>query len=682
MKYITRILGIACMAMSFFACSEDSFEVFQPQQYADDVSYSINFSLQLQEPVTRSFVYGEDGTDEKGVQTMQLLCFDASGLYLGIRGAQIGATGFEGKITGTVPQGTARIHFVANRKLSPALDFPAGTPEADVMQSDALSTMYDFEAIIYWGYKKFDTAEAMNAWLKGEDVSSGKYVYMIRDRAKIKLSLNEDNTNIIEGCTVTEVTWRIHNGHESGYIAPKQGEWANYTRTNTGSLNPEDQAKIVSNASCNANNSERYTIINDDDLFEPAATPQYLFDDNNIKDDEMKQVVKAILKVKYTDSNGAHTKYFVTLVKAPDETYIPIIRNYTYQLHVTSLDLDLSYDTLEDAINGTKYANGDVEVSRNLTDINNEDNSLQIQLPTETTSIVFNMVTAQGETNKQMQFVIIKTTDLSDAGVDPSAVRVYWEKGISSGTTSGGITDYVQLQETPVTKANGTFTIPVTISDVPLTLQNDWLVVEYTDSQKRTLRRYIRVYVINQFTFLTNPTLTKESNGDYKLSFKIPPLEAVNLGDPMYPEGLYPIDVKFTTNTLKAWSINGTSQAYGSFGVSVESTSIYTDTGTGLSYDLFETDSSKPNYAFESAAYTQVSTNDAAQNANWWYQPTGNWDYWYTYSVKEYPTNGVVNIYFKDVTGSLNYTTTHSNVGLYLYVRYFGKIYAMTVARN
>ncbi len=666
--------------MSFCACSEDSFEVFQPQQSADDVSYSINFSLQLQEPVTRSVVYGEDGTDEKGVQSMQLLCFDASGLYLGIRDAELGTTGFEGEITGTVPQGTARIHFIANRELSIPLDFTNGTPEADVMQSDALSTLYSHKAICYWGYKKLGTAAEMSAWLKGDDTSSGNTVLMIRDRAKIKLSVNSDKTEIIKGCTVTEVTWRIHNGHESGYIAPKPAEWDDYTRNNTNGSTPESQAKTVSNALCNANDSERYTIINDDDLFEADIIPQYLFDDNNVKDGLMKQVVKVILKVKYTSGGSSDTKYFVTLVKALDETYIPIIRNYTYQLTVTSLDLDLSYDTLGDAINGTLYANGDVEVSRSLTDINNDANSLQIKLPTETTSIVFNRATDSGDTNNNMQFVIIKNSDLSDAGVAAGEVKVYWEKGTYPGTTEGGIEEFVQLQDTPVTKnTDGMFTIPVTVSAPPSDLQNDWLVVEYADGTNSVLRRYIHVYVIDQFKFLTDPTLTKESNGDYKLSFQIPPLTADTLGDPMYPEGLYPIDVKFTTSTLKAWSTNGTIEAYGSFGVSVESTSTYTDTGTGLSYNLFDAS------AFESTAYTQVSSYATANMDNWWYQPysttkgSGYWDYWYTYSVKQYPTNGIVNIYFKDVTGSLNYTNTHANVGLYLYIRYFGKIYAMTV---
>ena len=677
--------------MSFYACSEDSLEVWQqPQQYADDVSYSINFSLQLQEPVTRSVVYGEDGgTPEVGVKTMQLLCFDASGLYLGIRPATLGSEGFEGTIKGTVPQGTAHIHFVANRQLSPALDFPVGTPETRVMQSDALSTMYDYPAICYWGYRAFDTAEEMNNWLQGKNVTEeNKIVYMIRDRAKIKLSLN-DFDKIIKGCTVTEVKWKIHNGHTSGYLAPLTG-WDQYTKVNT-------ESKIVSNAKVSDNGSERYSLLDfvdsdsEDDIagyFEAYENPQYLFDDDNEVSEDMKGVVKVILRVRYTEGNSSKLKYFVTLVKAIDETYIDITRNYTYTLHVTGLDLDLSYDTLEDAINGTFYANGDVDVSRDLTDINNDDYSLQIKLPTETTSIVFNMLTTGSETNDNMQFAVIKVDDTAE-DVDIKNIKVKWEHGKSDGATAGGIESYVQLQNPiVVSKGGGMFYIPVKVVQLPTNLQNDWLVVEYT-ANNRTLRRFIHVFVINQFKFLTNPVLSEVKNTegkvtDYILSFQIPPTTAANVGDPMYPAGLYPIDVMFATNTLKAWSIDGSSEVYGSFGTSLVSTSNFTDSRTELSYNLFDES------GFETG-YVKISTNVAGQNTNWWYQPyntstkKGAWDFWYTYSIKEYPFNatgldddGIVNIYFKDVRSQLKYATVE-NVGLYLYVRYFGKIYGMNV---
>lgn len=699
MKYITKILGIACLALSFYACSEDSLEVWQqPQQYADDVSYSINFSLQLQEPVTRSsYVYGEDGDKEKGVQSMQLLCFDASGLYLGIRDAVIGAeagdtsedTKYRGKFKGTVPQGTARIHFVANRSLSIPLDFSVGTPEEDVMKSETLSTLYGFEHICYWGYKSFSSADAMNTWLKGEGADNT--VYMIRDRAKIKLTLNKLD-QIIKNATVTDVRWRIHNGHTSGYIAPQKMDWANYTKT-TGS-------KTVSNAKSNFNSSVRYKIHGEESLADPYTVPQYLFDDDNEPGSDFSGAVKVILSVTYTTSeNDTDTKYFAILIKGDQDQYIDIIRNYVYNLKVTTLDMDVAYDTWDAAVDGTKFANGEVDISRDITDVNNDTYSLQIKLPTETTSIVLNMVTPEGdEPNKQIKFAIGK---LISSAENPALgdVHIHWENGISPDATNGGISGqsgednkYVTLGETTVD--GGTFTIPVTVNKLPTDLKSDWLVVEFTKDGK-TLRRYIHVFVINQFQFLVKPTLkaVPGRNGEYVLNFTIPKDELTQdqIEHPenysaddlrLYPKGLYPIDVMFATNTLKAWSIDGSTPNYGLFGVSKESTSIYEDKVTKLKYDLFNKS------AFESDAYTQVSSNNATTDrSNWWYQQyntttnQGAWDFWYTYSIKQYPTNGVVNIYFKDVTGNLNYTTTHSNVGLYLYIRYFGKIYAMTVAR-
>lgn len=671
MKYITKILGIACMALSFFACSEDRFEVFQPMQSADDVSYSINFSLQLQEPVTRSsYVYGEDGENDKGVQTMQLLCFDASGLYLGIRTATLGATGVGGTITGTVPQGTAHIHFVANRKLSIPLDFSVGTPEADVMKDQALSTMYDFNAICYWGYKGFDSAEAMDTWLNGQGTDNT--VYMIRDRAKIKLTLNKLD-QIIENATVTEVKWRIHNGRTSGYIAPNKSDWIDYTKTTTGAT-----PKIVSKAKSNDNGSKRYSIKGDaeKERADLNNVPQYLFDDNNEPGSDYKGAVKVILQVKYTSGGTENTKYFATLIKGQDDKFIPIIRNYVYNLHVTTLDMDVAYDTWDAACDGTLFANGEVDIDRNITDVNNDDYSLQIKLPSETTSIVLNMVTPEGKPNTQMQFAIGKLTNDAE---DPTVadVSVHWEHGISPHTTEGGIESYVKLVD--INQEGNLFTVPVNVSNLPKTLQNDWLVVEFTKDDK-TLRRFIHVYVINQFKFLTYPTLKKETNGDYKLSFQIPPTTATNVGDPMYPDGLYPIDVMFATSTLKAWSIDGSTPNYGLFGVSKESTNIYEDIVTKQSYNLFASSAFEVVKDEETGAtikdYTQVSNHTT--KVNWWYQPNDCWDYWYTYSIKQYPTGGVVNIFFKDVRSQLQYANV-GNVGLYLYVRYFGKIYGMNV---
>ena len=197
-------------------------------------------------------------------------------------------------------------------------------------------------------------------------------------------------------------------------------------------------------------------------------------------------------------------------------------------------------------------------------------------------------------------------------------------------------------------------------------LQDEWIVVKHKASG---LTRYIHVYVIDQFRYKIYPTL-KAAGNDYVLSFQLPPMEHTQFladGSPdpdelIYPESLYPIDVKFTTNTLNAYGITQGNTNYGLFGVSVESTS-------GLvSGDNFETGYNSP-----------VSSTSPSDMSHWYFQQGGKfWDFWYTYSLKTYPTDGIVNIYFKDVTDHIKYAEVNE-VGLFLYVKYFGKNYSVPV---
>ena len=134
----------------------------------------------------------------------------------------------------------------------------------------------------------------------------------------------------------------------------------------------------------------------------------------------------------------------------------------------------------------------------------------------------------------------------------------------------------------------------------------------------------------------------------------------------VYPQELYPIEVKFTTNTLNAY---GTSQGvtnYGLFGVAVESTS-------GLvTVENFEDEYDDP----------VSSTDYAADRTHWYYQQGGNfWDFWYTYSLKTCPEDGLVNIYLKDVRQNIAYANV-ADVGLFLYVEYFGKNYSIPLSTD
>ena len=667
MKYLFRIGIVVAIALGFAACDNTSDFINPNGSQPGDMQVNLKFSLADKAKQTRSIVSGE----ETVVTVMQLVCFDADGKYVGIRNAEDvtsnGASGsfFDtGEIKGTVPQGTSRIHFIANSSLTiPLLQSTVGMSESEVMNSMELSTTYD-KKICYWGYHKEANADAMSEWLKPAE-GSNHIVYLIRDRARVVLDYtpSPDAT-----APVTKIEWLIHNGHDRGYIAPAEDDWSNdgYYANSTAEGHTSD---IISIAGIHEyKTSGRYSLWtsdteNEDDNFDLAyqstgtytSQPQYLFDDDNADADD----VKVILKVTDTVDGSPKTVYHTLRLNDDDRVKYDIVRNNTYYINCKLLTPDVAaYETLKDAIEGEEFVNADVEVDRTIPDINDDQYTLQIKLPTETTSIVLN---TEGEHN-EMHFVYRLANDVNTTGsTDPNDFNVYWEKAQTFCSNPTVTYD-------PLTKQ---FEISTTVLEGQLTdhLQDQWIVVENKTSK---LKRYIHVYVIDQFRYQLDPTLTKVGN-DYLLQFQLPPMEHTQFledgsGDPdelIYPETLYPIDVKFTTNTLNAYGTTQGATDYGQFGVSVESTS-----------QLCTASNFEPGYNSPIS-----STNYNADRTHWYYQQENNyWDFWYTYQLKTCPENGMVKIYFKDVRDHITYATV-ADVGLFLYVEYFGKNYSVPLSQ-
>lgn len=692
MKYYFRLLFIVSLAFGLSACNN----ILVPDvPETGEVPFQITFSMADKDIQTKSKVSGT----ERVVHTMQLVCFDANGQFLGIRKAEevtsSGPTATtdpaprffdKGIISGTVPQYTARIHFIANRNLNPSISSTVGTAESVVMKSMDLSTFYSdntigegtsaHQEICYWGYHKEASADAMNTWLNPTTAGSS-IVYMIRDRAKVILKYDATGATV----PVTKIEWLIHNGRDRGYLAPAQDFWwddgddvehrEKYCRIS------DKTGDLISIAGMNEyTTSGRYklyekteegdVINNDENNFDVAyqnnantLTPQFLFDDDNTAQDDL----KVILRVTYTIGGTSVIRYHVLRLNDDDKVLYDIVRNNTYYINCKLLNPEVAYyETLEDAVNGEEFVNAESEVDRTIPDINDETYTLQIKLDNEgSTSTVFN---TEGE--HTMDFVFRLVSDVNTSGTEnPDDFEVYWEKSQTFCSTS-----------LPVTYNSNTkqFTITATVLQGKISdqLQDQWIVVKHKTTG---LTRYIHVYVIDQFRYKLYPTLKAVSGTtDYVLSFQLPPMVHTRFledGSPdpselIYPESLYPIDVKFTTNTLNAYGITQGTTNYGLFGVSVEGTSQLCDAAN------FETGYNSP----------VSSTNFNTARTHWYFQQADNyWDFWYTYSLKTYPTatDGVVNIYFKDVRDHIKYATV-TDVGLFLYVEYFGKNYSVPVS--
>ena len=144
-------------------------------------------------PDTKGMLFGPE-TTPFSENAMQLLCFDRSGYYIGIRQAHI-ETGLN-QFWGYVPDGTARIHFVVNANLPDPMSFPVGTSERIIMQSEALTSLYSEASVKLWGYHMESNASAMKTWLQaGLGASEGgsvsptpNVIHLLRDRARVRLS--------------------------------------------------------------------------------------------------------------------------------------------------------------------------------------------------------------------------------------------------------------------------------------------------------------------------------------------------------------------------------------------------------------------------------------------------------------------------------------------------------------
>ena len=177
-----------------------------------------------QEVLTRSQTYGNEGIENSA--DMHLFCFDKEGFFIGLaKDVTIEATpkneiqedGSSSlkSIKALVPNSTARIHFVANA----TNDFSQSASWMG-MHENTLMTSFESSAgerqdqkIVYWGYVKKNTPAEMKEFLKGGQIDN--VVHLIRDRAKVKVELDEAAANDIQKVIVS-----IYDGQEHGTIAP------------------------------------------------------------------------------------------------------------------------------------------------------------------------------------------------------------------------------------------------------------------------------------------------------------------------------------------------------------------------------------------------------------------------------------------------------------------------------
>jgi hypothetical protein len=644
------------------------------------------------ESLTKGMVTGEDYTP---VSTLHLICFDKSGYYLGIREAvPVPASGSQpatGTFSGSVPESTVRIHFIANT-IPDLSEFSIGTAEKVIMSSEALSTRYDditdpsAPQLCFWGYHKESTAAGMKTWLQAGLSGTANEVPLLRDRARIHLSVSTDiydggwlSGSAGTGCTVTSIRWGIQNGRERGYLAPY------FSPYNTGASTPwegYDSNPLTMNE---YQDCGRYDLTDGKmDDFNPAGDNfQYVYDDSNRKTSSEKGRIRIVLEVNYTEGGTPQTKYLLVLLRegsgSPNEgELVQITRNKTYLVNVTSLSHD-GYSSLHDAIDKSAddFANAPADVDIHvpyITDGTHVLNLVNVTKSGETENLIESRpVIVTRDANQSYHVTFTYKLDPGAGETAPSAddFKILWEENINEGWEIGTLS----VGASPVTGTTDTYQgeFDVTIGSIGSSYAFlDYLIIRH---KKSGLSRNIHFYAVEDFIFRRGPVLEQ---------VMLPPASAPGDSIPyMGPSGddvdrpvfrlrftlsqslqedLFPLTVRMTSSTLEPYgdeSSSHTTRLPGAFGLLNASTTKAFSDGTSLS----------------SATWYYTDPRPDGSGVNHWNYEYDQWGYWYEYTLPEYPkTNGVrdgeVVVYLKDIRDAYA-QASRQDLGLYLDVENF-----------
>ena len=462
----------------------------------------------------------------------------------------------------------------------------------------------------------------------------------------------------------------------------------------------------------------RFTNIGEGDMvpFEPNVQgyqDMYLFDDacadnyTSNTDHVSRIIIKATFKA------TGNTKFFpICITDGYASEPVQLMRGHRYTLNLETLPEASGYDYFEDAAKAKTFANGAlVEIDDKVVEVSDGQFDMRVNyvmkypLSGETfnsTAVLLHKTTAQDAADatagslavpfyvgKQNSLVGDKVFYFKESNwIDPGDGASNTPAHNASGTVTWGSSRISTDEDKKVTigeNLNTTVTLPLVsvendkLKESTFNLKGYYIagaVQNDPNSQQihHILMRNIDVYTIDQFRIqeaYTKSTqggdghnaegtleLTRNTDGTYSLKFKLPTGSGATGDHDKYPDLLYPLQIKLATKTLQPYNIHYSGQNTSNpvvFGVQVRSTQPGTE-----------------------PAYLTAPTGQNAAS-QWNYQETNKyWNFWYTYSITSAPSNPEITIDLKDVRNSSSFSTIPGNVGLFLYIEFFGKASAVS----
>lgn len=715
-------LGLLAMLLAVSSCVEPS----HSKDLGEEDLYTVHFQVRTQDDAVLTKAGSPIPGVDNEVDELYMYCFDENGLYLGRFPATIGTpeplpydnSDKYGTYEGQIPPATSRVHFVANANCPVGNDM-IGHTEKEIMNAPGLvcssagSSSSDGSRMAYWGYLRRENAQQLKAV-----ISTGQsIVYMVRDRACIQAGTVASN--------LTDVSWVVYNGLKHGYIASfgkTKADGQTHTSDWYDSDNPYQELSYTLDGDSFSLSTELTPYPDEDPIangrFTTSLSDMVPFNSDNsmfVFDDECpptdaKRVVKLIVKATFTTGTRS-TRYFpICITNGYDSEPIPIKRGHIYKLDLQAMPEAAGYlddpvgtpngkTGFQKAAEALSFVNGSIvdipgeviEVSDGRFDMKVthllvyplsretvNSTAILVQNP-NTTSVTVDFTIDKRSGNKE-KFYLLESSWLNSGNAHNSSETstITWGNGITSNGTdpktskSGPVsTDTVGSHEDNEELATSvTFPILSAGTNLKQSVYNlkgyYWGQISGQDV-KHILMRNIYIYSITEFQIDGTPTLEKLGNtNNYRLKFKLPS------GNNAYPELLYPLQVKMASKTLEPYAIS---------------------IGDGTAAGQIAQDN--PVFGVQVRSTVGAPSNITAQSTavqQWDYQEANNyWDFWYTYSVTSIPrTSGggaiiqgpEIWIDLKDIrdAGGFSTATRPNNVGLYLYIEFFGSAIPVTVS--
>ena len=441
--------------------------------------------------------------DGEAITKLVMFCFNERGLFVStVEAETTPSTDLSGTYEVELPVVTDRVHIVAN--------FHKSIDESDMMgksESEVLSTMVGSSGMMsYWAR----VTKGAHSSIKEAFETDYQTVELIRDHARVTVV---DNSSIYSDLAFTAV-----NTNAFGTVAPfNDGGWDSPSLDNMFVTLPESDIKISGDGDVIALSERQY---------------QYVFETENSSADPVCVIIRG--------TSGGQTKYYRVMLIDGDGNFIPVMRNFTYQVNIEGR-LDYGQDTFDAALTAPASNNVWVSVSDDVNEVSSADHSLSVK---ETHIVLGEDAEVFGTTN-QKYTVYYTLKALRGTLTEDDKPQISWLEGNNVAQHTFASSTFTISADGKT--AEGAIDVILFKPDVSLSTREGTILIK-----KGLLERKVNILTISKQDFapawITTNIYGGEKGSDVTMMFHI---------SEDCPAELFPIDVLVSVNDMDVRNASG-----------------------------------------------------------------------------------------------------------------------------